>query len=385
MVLDRDQTLASRLRDLIARHIRARGPITVAEFMELALYHPTLGYYTTAPRRSGRRGDFFTSPDVSPLFGELVAVQLAEMWRLLGAPAIFDLVEAGAGDGRLARHVLQAAQVTEPAFYEAVRLRLVERSPAARAAQPATLGPHRARLASSEAALPDAVTGVILANELRDALPTHLVVMREGGVREVFVTDRGGRFVLLEGPPSTPALAAFLARVGGTLEPGSRAEVNLAADAWIADAACALRRGFLLLIDYGAEAAALWSGAHPAGTLRSVRGHALDPTPDDWLCEPGARDLTAHVNLTAVRLAAERAGFVTLAALDQTYFLLGLGLADHLEHRPGERPEDTRRRRLAAKQLVVPGGPGSTHKVLVFGKRVGIPPLRCASFRERLT
>lgn len=353
--------------------------------MELALYHPTLGYYTTAARRSGRRGDFFTSPDVSPLFGELVAVQLAEMWRLLGAPAVFDLVEAGAGDGRLARDVLEAARVTEPAFYEAIRLRLVERSPAARAAQPATLGPHRARLASSEAALPDAATGVILANELLDALPVHLVVMRDGGLREVFVTEHAGRLAPIEGPPSTPALAASLARAGGALEPGYRAEVSLAADAWIADAASALRRGFLLIIDYGDEAAGLWSGAYPAGTLRSVRGHALDPTPDDWLCEPGARDLTAHVNLTAIRLAAQRAGLVALAALDQTYFLLGLGLADRLEHQPGESAEDTRRRRLAAKQLIVPGGPGSTHKVLVFGKQVGTPALRCGSFRERLT
>jgi SAM-dependent MidA family methyltransferase len=384
MVPDRDQTVASELRDRIAAHIRARGPITVAEFMAFCLYHPTLGYYTRAPRRSGRAGDFVTSVDVSPLFGELLAVQLAEMWRLMGEPPAFDLVEAGAGDGRLARGVLEAASAADAAFYAAIRLHLVEVSAAARAAHPATLGPHRHRLVSSAPALPPAVAGVILANELLDALPVHLVVMRETGLREVFVTERAGQLVPIEGPPSTPALAAALARAGAALEPGWRAEVRLAADAWVADAAGALTRGFLVLIDYGYEAAELYSAAHATGTLRSARRHALDPTPGDWLLDPGARDLTAHVDLTSVRLAAERAGLTTLAALDQTYFLLGLGLADRLATTAGDAVRGLARR-LAAKALVVPGGLGSTHKVLVFGRNVGTPALACTRFRARLT
>lgn len=375
----------SGLRDLVAARIRARGPITVAEFMDLALYHPTLGYYAARARRSGRRGDFITSVDVSPLFGELVAVQLGEMWRLLGTPAAFDLVEAGAGDGRLARDVLDAALATDPALYEAVCLHLIERSPAARRAHLETLGPHRAKLVSSAETIPSRVTGVILANELLDALPVHVVVGRPEGLREVFVAEREGRLVAVEGAPSTPALADFLARVGVTLEPGRRAEVGLAAEAWVTDAARRLARGFLLLIDYGEDAAVLCSDAFPAGTLRSIHRHALDPRPADWLLDPGERDLTAEVNLTAVRLAATRAGLVTLAALDQTYFLIGLGLLDRVADGLGRSPEDLRRRRLAAKALAVPGGPGSTHKVLIFGRDVGTPTLACRSFRERVT
>src|SRR5206468_1545177 len=114
--------------------------MTVAAFMGLALYHPEVGYYARAAQRTGRAGDFFTSVDVGPIFGELLAKQLAEMWHLLQQPASFDLVEAGAGNGRLSRDVLDAAARTDSAFYAAIRLSLVEQSTAARAAQGVVLG-----------------------------------------------------------------------------------------------------------------------------------------------------------------------------------------------------------------------------------------------------
>jgi SAM-dependent MidA family methyltransferase len=372
------------LRDLIAARIRARGPITVAEFMDLALYHPQSGYYATAPQRSGQAGDFFTSVDVGSIFGELLAVQFAEMWRLAGSPARCDLVEAAASNGRLARDVLDGAQADDPDFYAAIALHLVETSAAARGAQRETLGPHAAKLASGGDSLPTGITGVIFANELLDALPVHLVVMREDGLKEVHVGERNGELVAVEGPPSTPEIAAYLARAGATLGPGCLAEVNLAAEAWVARAARSLAKGFLVIIDYGRDATELYSGAHANGTLRSFRHHATDPAPAGWLADPGERDITAHVDLTGVRLAAERESLVTLAALDQTYLLLGLGLADRLSRGTGDPVADLKRR-LAAKTLLVPGGMGSTHKVLVFGKHVGTPRLTCTSFKVRLT
>ncbi|MDP7479516.1 MAG: SAM-dependent methyltransferase, partial [Vicinamibacterales bacterium] len=136
------------LRALIVQRIRNHGPLTTAAFMDLALYHQTLGYYTRAPRRTGRAGDFYTSVDVGPQFGALLATQLDEMHRLLAATGspTFDLVEVGAGNGQLGRDLLDAAQTTYPELYTATRLTLVETSAAARAAQPATLGRHRARL-----------------------------------------------------------------------------------------------------------------------------------------------------------------------------------------------------------------------------------------------
>jgi SAM-dependent MidA family methyltransferase len=371
------------LGELISERIRASGPISFAEFMELALYHPELGYYARGAQKTGRAGDFFTSVDVGPLFGELLARQFAEMWRLLDSRPHFDLVEAGAGNGRLSRDILDAAQRHDPEFYSAIRLSLVEPSPAARAAQAAALGPHAALLRHSTAFLagfPDRVNGVIFANELLDALPTHAVAMDEEGLREVFVDWRDGKFSEVLTGLSTRRIAEYLARAGAGLAPGWRAEVNLAAEDWIATAAQTLARGFLVVIDYGHEEAELYGASHSAGTLTMFKQHTTDAD----LQDPGSCDITAHVDLSAVRRAAERGGLTMLARLDQTYFLMGLGLED-LMNSPQGVDSASLHRRLALKTLMLPGGLGSTHKVLVFGKGVGAPRLRCVAYRERLT
>ena len=160
--------------------------------MELALYEPELGYYARAPRRSGRAGDFFTSVDVGPLFGELLEIQLAELSRILNSTfhiphSQFDLVEAGAGNGRLSSDILRAAKRRDPLFYESLRLHLVDASAEARRAHAETLADVSDRLVWSGSTLPESFAGVLLANELLDALPVHQVVMRATGLREVYV------------------------------------------------------------------------------------------------------------------------------------------------------------------------------------------------------
>src|SRR5262245_29639998 len=262
--------------------------------MELALYDQTFGYYARAAQRSGRAGDFFTSVDVGPLFGELLATQLAEMAGILRATAepaehaekenlsassvssavpVFDLVEAGAGNGRLSSDMLRAVRDRDHELYSRLRLHLVETSAAARDAHPATLGDLRDRLSSSSASLPESFEGVLVANELLDAFPVHQVVMREEGLREIYVaapishdhtktrSEKGfglsrfrGALGPVEGLLSTPALQAHLDRLGITLEPGWRVEINLRAVDWIREASQRLARGFIILIDYGHEA-----------------------------------------------------------------------------------------------------------------------------------
>ena len=239
--------------------------------MDLALYDSELGYYARAAQRSGRAGDFFTSVDVGPLFGHLLEVQLEEMTRILNSEFGIqnsDLVEAGAGNGRLSADLLRAAKRRDPAFYESIRLHLVEASAEARRAQAGTLGDVADRLASSGGSLPDSFEGVLIANELLDALPVHQVVMREDGLREVYVAATGDRrLTAVEGELSTPALSDYFDRLGLTLEPGWRAEINLRAVDWIRDAARRLRRGFIILIDYGHDARELYSATHATGTL----------------------------------------------------------------------------------------------------------------------
>jgi SAM-dependent MidA family methyltransferase len=354
---------------LLLARIRARGPLTVAEFMELALYDPEHGYYSGAAQRSGKRGDFFTSVDVSPLFGGLIAAQLAEMCALLGESGAdrFDLVEAGAGNGRLSRDILDAAAARHPEFYARVRLTLVERSRAARDAQRATLGPHVPVLVSSSDELPRDVCGAIVANELLDALPVHVVAMTADGPREIVIGERQGTLVEAEAAVSDPALLDDLP----PLEPGERVEVGVAATRWIRNAAASLSRGFLLLFDYGYERSPRHFRTHPQGTLMAYRAHRA--MAEGWLTAPGETDLTAHVDLASVRRAADEAGLRTLGIVDQTYFLGALGLADRL--RAGhDRAAITER--LAARTLVMPGGLGDTMKAMVFAKGVGAPALR---------
>ena len=363
------------LRELIADRIRTSGPISFAEFMEIALYHPELGYYARAAQKTGRAGDFFTGVDVGPIFGELLGKQFAEMWRILPGPDFpFDLVEAGAGSGRLARDILDAAQRTDPEFYAMIRLSLVEQSSAARAAQIETLGPHASLLRYSGSALPENAHGVIYANELLDALPTHAVRMTDVGLREVFIDFAGDRFVERFEELSTPRIAEYLARAGAEMRVGWRAEVNLAAEDWTKRAAASLTRGFLLIIDYGHDERELYSASHSAGTLTSYKQHSQLA---DFLQEPGETDITAHVDLSAVARAAERSGLDLLARLDQTYFMLGLGIT--------ELNGLSLQQRLALKTLVLPGGMGSTHKVMIFGKGVGHPALKGCSYGVRLT
>ncbi len=381
------------LRDVIAQRI-ASGPLPFAEYMELALYHPELGYYARGDQRSGRAGDFFTSVDVGSLFGEFLAVQIAEMWQVLKTQSVdashIDLVEAAAGNGRLSRDLLDAMAVHHTDLYDASGLTLVERSPAARAAQMATLKPHLAKLQHSMESLPSQVSGVIFANELLDAMPVHPVVMTDSGLREVYVTTEGpGGEGLVErlGAPG-PDVLDHVERFGIDLEPGWRAEVSPDAVRWVETAGSSLDRGFLIVIDYGHEADELYSATHATGTLTTYRQHvaqsdgAANSGTPPWLEEPGETDVTAHVDLTAVRMSAEAAGMQTLAVVDQTYFLLGLG-ADRLSE--PDDPVSALRRRLALKTLLVPGGLGSTHKVMIFGKNVGHPELKATSFSHRAT
>ena len=363
-----DTPLLARL----VERIRRSGPITVAEYMETALYDSEGGYYATAARRSGRDGDFYTSVDAGPLFGEVLARQLDEMWEALrtrGARQL-TLVEAGAGDGRLARDVLDAAARSQPELYDVLTVKLVERSATARSRHAAMLRAHAGKYVGSGATLPAGVTGVIVANELVDALPVHVVVGTKRGVHEIYVGETDGQLTEVEGPPA-PGVAEYLSRERIAISDGVRAEVGVRASEWIAEAAAALAAGFLLLFDYGLPASELYSDTRTSGTLTSFRRHTSDPAA--WLRNPGGVDITAFVNLTGIARAAERAGLTSLGTTNQTYFLLALGIAERL---PGGADPAALAARLSAKTLLIPGGLGSTIKVLAFAKGVGRPTLR---------
>ena len=379
------------LRELIVERIRNHGPLTAAAFMDLALYHPTLGYYSRPGSRSGRDGDFFTSVNVGPQFGALLATQLDEMYRLLGAGTVagFDVVEVGAGNGQLARDLLDTAETLFPDMYAAMRLTLVETSTGGRNLHAETLGYHIERLTDSVAVLPDRIFGVIFANELLDALPTHAVAVTNSGLREIYIDLDGECFVERTGPPSTPALRHYLDRLDVSPQLGWRGEVNLAALDWIQGAARCLTRGFMMLADYGHTASELYGGSYDTGTLTTFGRHLVNTPEQDpeqragppWLAHPGKQDITAHVDWTSLCSAAETEGLNVLGLPDESRFLLGLGA---LKEAPTGSDTSAVKQRLALKTLVIPGGLGSTHRVLLLGKGVGTPTLRGTTFPGQL-
>ena len=408
------------LLSLLAERIRHHGPLTVAEYMDYALYHSELGYYSSSDKRSGQRGDFFTSVDLGSTFGKFLAIQLAEMHDLLleEQPETFqdfDLVEVGSGNGQLARDILDTVEKDYPRLYKVLRVQLVERSIMARAAQTSIIGPHlhllktqpkypdlqnsRGSINPDIDHIPSGVTGVILANELLDALPVHVVEMKDDGLAEIYVDFDGSELTEKFGPISNPEITAQLERVGAKLQPGWRAEVGLNTVEWIRNAARSLEQGFLIVIDYGHEAKKLYSSSYAHGTLSTYYQHQIDPSREQhsgndsiqsstkpaWLIDPGIRDLTCHVDLTAVQQVAKDEGLKILGLLDQTYFLLGLGTAENLFQEDNNNELEHLRKRLALKTLLLPGGLGSTHKVLIFGKNVGTPTLRGCSYKKRLT
>ena len=319
------------------------APVTVARFMETALYHPDHGYYATRAQRSGARGDFFTSVDTGPLFGEMIAEQLVEMrarLRAAGSGEPFDLVEAGAGNGRLTRDILDALAEHHPAVYADVRVTLVERSAAARDAAHATLTGHLPRVADIRESLPPRLRGVLLANELLDAFPVHVLAMTPDGLREVYLQDVDGRLSETPGPVSDPRLVTwFRTSFGpsrddppegpcptGAMDAPERTEVSLAVPDWIASAARAIDMGFLLLFDYVAPAA-------PRGlSLTSYARHVAMPR---WFDAPGTRDITSHVDLPALQRAALAAGFVESGACRSDLFP---ALPRHRRARRRQRP-----------------------------------------------
>lgn len=362
------------LAERLAARISERGPIPFAEYMEACLYHPEYGYYTQP--QSQPAADYFTSPDVHPIFARSIARQLAEMWECCGRPEPFLVVEVGAGTGRLAADLLDFAARTLPAFYAALHYLAVEIAAARRQTATQRLGIHRAAgRAALAATLPEQIpVGCILANELFDALPVHRLVVERGELREIYVGWNGVRFIEQTGPLSTPALREYFAMQNIALREGQQAEVNLAACRWIEDAGRRLGRGFLLTIDYGHPAAELYDERHLRGTLLAYRQHRAT---EDFYAAPGEQDLTAHVNFTALEQYGRRAGLETTGLVFQARFLLALarahGFADLYE--PGQTELDRIRARLQLKTLIFPEGMGETFRVLIQHKGIARPTL----------
>jgi len=362
------------LAQVLLERIRASGPITFAEFMDACLYHPEHGYYSRPEAR--RFADYYTSPDVHPVFGRLLARQLAEMWERLGRPPEFLAVECGAGTGRLAAQILDFAERALPDFFAALHYVAVEAGAARRAAHAQALARHlESARAESRASLPERIpAGCVFSNELFDALPVDRVMAGRDGLREILVGERESWFADVSDAPPAPRVAEYFARQGVRFAEGQQAETALAACDWIVDAGRRLDRGFVLTIDYGHEAPQLYNQHHMRGTLVAYRDHRVS---EDYFAAPGLQDLTAHVSFTALDLWGHDAGLERTGLASQTRFLLSLGRANEFEdiYDDGQTETERLRSRLLWKTLIYPEGMGETFQVFIQHKGIDTPQL----------
>lgn len=368
----------AELVELLRADIARCGRITFARFMQLALYHPTHGYYATAAVRAGFEGDFLTAPETDPIFGHALARQIAECWERLGRPAPFTVREAGAGRGALAEQIVAGLLAEQAEVLAALRYEIADVNPSRVAealARVEAVAPGVATVAAGDGA----ITGVILANELLDALPFHRVVWREGGLHEVWVVWRDGWFADAPGPLSDPRLATPFA--GLPLLDGQRAEVSLAAREWARDLGAQLDRGYAILIDYGYPAQELYAPSRAGGTLKTYREHLAAEDPYRHV---GRQDITAHVDFSAVAAAAAEGGLCELGLTTQAYFFAGLGVDQLLlDLQQQGDPYRYINARETVLHLMDPRGLGR-FRVLVLGKGVGpAPPLRGLAFTLR--
>ena len=356
------------LEQVLDQQITAQGRITFAEFMSLALYWPGGGYYSSTSIAASAH-DYFTAPLAHPAFGALLALQMEEMWRLVGCPPSFVVMEPGAGSGQLARDISGYVSHLEPSFGQALRYVTVDRSDIA-ILRAGSL-PFQGVLATG---LPfRKVTGCVLSNELLDAMPVHRVTLRNGRLREVYVTRRDEGLLEVEDEPSTPRIEARLEEEQVSLEEGQRAEVCLDMEPWQLDTSAALERGFVMTIDYGHTAQELYSQQRFQGTLRCYYQHTLAANP---YVRVGKQDITAHVDFTAVANFGTRYGLCNQPLQTQVSFLNNLGLRTFQRRLAasglGQRERDANR--MAMLELARPGGMGD-FKVLVQSKNADIPAM----------
>jgi SAM-dependent MidA family methyltransferase len=369
-------TEKKELLEIIRARLGSRGMIPFSEFMDLALYHPHHGYYSSSAERIGPEGDYYTSPHVHPIFGRLISRQLRQMWEILGFPSPFTIVEMGAGKGLLCADILHASRDTWPEFYRALVYMLAEISPALTEKQKSFLSSFEAE-GKIEWVRPETLlkgirpfSGCLLSNELIDAFPVHLVRQENGSLTEIYVAYQDGRFQEVPGPPSSPLLVEYLRKYGTPLEAGQRAEVNLKGLEWLEGVTRALQRGFILTIDYGYEAAELYHPERREGTLLCYFRHTTSPDPYQRI---GLQDITAHVNFTALMKKGESLGLRKAGYTEQYKFLAALGLLQELEDlEKKSRPSDPvfLKNKLAMRNLLIPEGMGTLFKVLAQYKRI---------------
>lgn len=339
----------SPLEALIRGRIAKSGPIPVADYMELALGHPEHGYYKTGDP-FGLAGDFVTAPEISQVFGELIGLWAAVTWQQMGSPEKLILVECGPGRGTLMGDLMRAAK-SVPGFHKAIGIHLVENSPALRQRQKETLSEHTPDWHDTIETVPEGPT-ILVANEFLDALPVSQFVLTKTGWAERCVDIGPAGLVFVTGRPAALTEAPSAARPGDIFETCPVAM----AFAETLGKRLSTAPGAALLIDYGHGRSA------PGDTLQAVRSHKFT----DPLKDPGAADLTAHVDFDAIARKFASVGAAAYGPITQSAFLNALGIRERTQQlRQNASPAARDEMNAATARLIDPAQMGRLFKVMV--------------------
>lgn len=366
---------SARLQERIRAQIERHGPIPFSRFMEMALYEPGLGYYSAGLHKFGAEGDFVTAPELGGLFAACLARQVAEVAAELGG---FEVLEIGAGSGRLAAQLLTELREEDTL----ARYSILERSADLRRVQEETIGRDApgpsARVRWLDQPPSAAWTGIIIANEVIDALAVERFRIDGDEVRQVCVgADDGG--LRLCDRPAPPELARSVKALG-PLPDGYRSEINLRLAAWLQAVSAALNRGVALFIDYGYPRGEFYLPERGDGTLIAHYRHRAH---DDVLHYPGLQDLTAFVDFTALAEAGHGCDMEVLGYTSQAMFLMGCGLEDILAGRLGGQPAQDMALNNEVRRLTLPGMMGERFQVMALGRGwPGDSPLRGFALRD---
>jgi SAM-dependent MidA family methyltransferase len=384
------------LEKIIIDKITKEGPITFETFMDMALYYPDLGYYSSPEAAIGREGDFYTSPHLHPVFGAMIGQQLLEMWEAMDKPAEFQVIEMGAGHGYLAKDIFDylitsghTADFLDSSFFV-----IVEPYAHFEAKQRTLLDPlcnHLFSILNSRGktqkpvswvkSLKDVkeVTGCIFSNELLDAFPVHLIKM-EDSLKEIYINLSGSSFIEEYHQVSSRDITDYVNRIPVSIAPEYRSEVNLKIKDWLAEVSAAIAHGFVLTVDYGYSAKEYYSDDRTEGTLLCYHKHTVHQNPYQNI---GTQDITAHVNFSSLKLWGEELGLNTIGYCPQGTYLTASGIDEVIVERYADSP-DYLSEISKIKGLIFPQGMGDSHNVMIQYKGAGSPELRGFSMRNQV-
>jgi SAM-dependent MidA family methyltransferase len=362
----------SALKEIIKTEIRAKGRITFSEFMELALYHPELGYYMSGKTRIGKAGDYYTSPSVTSEFGEVIAGFIAKAAAAASGNGLF-VVESGGGRGLLAGDILNALKREHPELYNETTYFLIETSAINLKEAEKALRNHlpKVRFTSSISEIkPESIDGVIISNELVDALPFRRARYQNGALREIFVSLKDNEFEEIPDEPGTPVLIEYFNDYDIRFREDQEVEINLNAGRWLEEISKILRKGYVLTIDYGYLAPELYSPERLKGTFKCIHKHSIN---DDPYINIGEQDITAHVDFSNLIRTGESLGLKKVKYDTQGQFLIDWGILDLMMRESGQENASgfvENSKNIAIKNLFLPGSMGNSFKILLQKKNI---------------